>query len=197
MKLELYSCFLLHLFVSSGAWPRYGRPHPLYNRRQQQINENIFTNAILLGLDFNEILALQMIFGQGYGFGNFGLPNNGFTMNAYERKRARQDIDTLTALGVIEGPEEAALLGGLNGKNSPEASDNPGGKDRGENGKKKSRAEGEGENGKKKPRAKGQDKGKGKSKSKRQSKQGPVSGKVRLAVRPARSSKGSKGRQVL
>ncbi|XP_045190023.1 uncharacterized protein LOC123547181 [Mercenaria mercenaria] len=164
MILEICACVFFQLIVSGGAWPRYGRPHPLYNGRLQT-NENIFANAVLLGFDFNEIQSLQAAGGQGFGLGNLGLPNNGFPMNAYERKRARQDINTLTALGVIDSPEEAGPLGALGRKSAPDPPDHPGAKDGGKKAKKK-------------PGAKVQGKGKGKVKTKGQKKQGTVAKNV-------------------
>ncbi|XP_060555063.1 uncharacterized protein LOC132715967 [Ruditapes philippinarum] len=130
MEVELCACVLLNLLVSCIAWPRYGRPHPLYNGRLQT-NENIFANAVLLGLDFNDLQSLQAASGNVFGLGNLGLPNNGFPMNAYERKRARQDVNTLTALGVIDGPEEAGPYGSLAQSNRPDPPDNPRGRDGG------------------------------------------------------------------
>lgn len=123
---KLFGCIfcLLCLPVCCHAWPRYGRPHPLY-RSRQQTNENVLASAVLLGLDFNEVQTLQSADGQGLGLGNLGLPNNGFPMNARERQRARQDVNTLTALGVIDSPEEVGPIGALVDPSVTDPPDNP------------------------------------------------------------------------
>lgn len=104
------------------------------------------TSLLLLFSDFNDLKSLQAASGNAFGLGNMGLPNNGFPMNAYERKRARQDVNTLTALGVIDGPEEAGPYSSFVRSNRPDPPDNPGGKDGGGNNKpkagKKSKAKG-------------------------------------------------------
>lgn len=53
MKLICCACISVYLIVSCSAWPRYGRPHPLYNGRQQ--SNDVLANAVLLGLGKNVV----------------------------------------------------------------------------------------------------------------------------------------------
>lgn len=106
--------------------------------------------------------------GQGIGLGNLGLPNGGFPMNARERQRARHDVNTLTAFGVIDSAEEVGL-GGLVNQNAPDPPDNPTAK-----------------KGKKKGKQKQQSKGKGKTKGGVQKK---TIAKTKTAVKTAKATK--------
>lgn len=106
MKFYITACLLSYLFFTGSAQPRFNRPHPLYNRGQ---NPDLLT-ALLFGLDYNEILALQNLNNRGpqgsLGFGFDGLlPSFGFPPGPRGQARLRQDMNTLSLLGIIDGPD--------------------------------------------------------------------------------------------
>ncbi|XP_045190026.2 uncharacterized protein LOC123547183 [Mercenaria mercenaria] len=101
-----YSLFSLLL---TGSAQQFNRPHPLYSR-QQEANNNALALALLFGLDFNEYLAFQATNNRPGGFGNFGLGNLGLgnfglPLHPRARQRATQNLNALSALGIIDGPD--------------------------------------------------------------------------------------------
>lgn len=111
---------LLRLFLIGKGWPRYGRPHPLYGN---QARGDVLADAVLLGLDFNEIPSVHAISDQGSGNESLSqFINHGFPMNAREQRIARTHLGTLDTLGVLEGvPEGFTLPAGNAGQDVPDS----------------------------------------------------------------------------
>lgn len=116
MKFCVCVLALLYLFSTGSSQPFYGRPHPLYNR-QQQAAENFLTAALLFGVDFSELPALQQTGTRQPGGPNvdfalrnlalaLGLgPSLGLPTHPFARQRARHDMNALSMLGIIDGPD--------------------------------------------------------------------------------------------